>query len=61
MSEVDLKERQGIASRNMIKKEPGTNLWYHIENNLWMKLKPHNKLPWHGAEMQVTLSRILKY
>jgi hypothetical protein len=42
-------------------KELDSNVWGHRENRLWSKIKPQNKLPWYGADMQVTLSRILKY
>jgi hypothetical protein len=41
--------------------ELDSNVRVHRENRLWSKIKPQNKLPWYGADMQVALSRILKY
>ena len=36
------------------------NLAFHLLNTIWNK-KEQRKLPWYGAEMQVILSRILRY
>jgi hypothetical protein len=42
------------------KKDLETRLWCHIENGLWLKIKPKKALPWHGAEMETALSRLLE-
>ena len=43
------------------KKDLELNLWCHLENALWLKIKPRKALPWYGSDMEATLSRILKY
>jgi hypothetical protein len=43
------------------KKEAESTLMCHIDNPLWLKIKPKKALPWHGADMQVALARLLKY
>jgi hypothetical protein len=43
------------------KKDLESNLGCHVENGLWLKIKPKKALPWFGADMQVALSRIIKY
>lgn len=43
------------------KKELELDLWCHIDNALWLKIKPKKALPWYGSDMQVALSRILRY
>ena len=55
------RETKVVRYRRCSKKEPGSSIWNHLESSLLSKIKPHKKLPWYGAEMQVTLSRILKY
>ncbi len=43
------------------KKDLELNLWCHIDNALWLKIKPHKALPWYSTDMRVALSRILRY
>lgn len=37
------------------------NLWYRLLNIHWFNIKLKKQLPYYGAEMEVALSRILKY
>jgi hypothetical protein len=43
------------------KRDLELNLWCHLENALWLKIKPKKALPWYGSDMEIALSRILKY
>jgi hypothetical protein len=61
MLEVEVRQRERHNTAAAVKRETRSTLWARLENDLWLKIKPHKKLPWYGAEMQVTLSRILKY
>jgi hypothetical protein len=61
MLRVDSREYKVYDALHVPKKEAGSNLWNYLESGLLSKIKTHKKLPWYGAEMQVTLSRILKY
>jgi hypothetical protein len=46
---------------NSFKQDLESNLGCHVENGLWLKIKPRKALPWHGSDMEVALARILKY
>ena len=35
-------------------------LWCHLENSLWLKIKPKTELPWNDLDMQTALFNILK-
>jgi hypothetical protein len=48
-------------NRAAFKRELELNLWCHLENAFWSKIKPKKALPWYGSDMEATLSRILKY
>jgi hypothetical protein len=41
------------------KKDLELMLWCHIDNSLWLKIKPKKALPWHESDMKATLSRML--
>jgi hypothetical protein len=62
---MELKTRSGKRTRYdtwyAFKKDLESNLWCHLENGLWLKIKPKKALPWHGADMDVALKRVLKY
>jgi hypothetical protein len=36
-------------------------LWCHIDNHLWLKIKPKKALPWFGSDMQTALTRVLRF
>ena len=35
-------------------------LWCHLENSLWLKIKPQKELPWNDLDMQTAILNILK-
>jgi hypothetical protein len=43
------------------KKDLESYLWCHIDNVLWLKIKPKKALPWFESDMQTALSRVLRY
>ncbi len=53
--------RTHYATWYAFKKDLEFKLWCHLENALWLKIKPKKRLPWHGADMETALSRILRY
>ncbi len=61
MQETNTIDVKGTGVLDALKNELELSLWDYVENSLWSKIIPYRKLPWYGAEMQVTLSRILKY
>ena len=61
MQQVSIRSDKGSGILDTLKKDLELSLWDYVENSLWSKIIPYRKLPWYGAEMQVTLSRILKY
>jgi len=54
-------EQTQDKARYAQKKNQSSNLWYHLEDSLWFKLPRKKTLPWYGAEMDVALSKMLKY
>jgi hypothetical protein len=34
------------------------NLWCHVENSLWLKIKPKRPLPWHDSDMEAAISQL---
>jgi hypothetical protein len=43
----------------VFKKELENNLWCHIPNDIWLKIKPQKALPWDDTDMQVSLAALL--
>lgn len=54
-------DRKLYHNEQDFKKDFESALWCYFDNALWSKIKPKKALPWYGADMQVALSRILKY
>ncbi len=60
MMKTDTQQRQ-YDTWYAFKRELEQILWCHVDNALWFRIKPQKALPWYGADMQVALSRILRY
>jgi hypothetical protein len=42
------------------KKDMELYLWCHIDNVLWLKIKPKKALPWYESDMKMAMSAMFK-
>jgi hypothetical protein len=52
------KQRRQYDTWYAFKKDMELYLWCHIENVLWLKIKPRKALPWNQTDMGTAIAAI---